>query len=152
MTHTSARIDQSDAFIYRAALLALAAGVTHGIATAQYIRDWWGYGVFFMVVALAEIMLGLVLLIRPWQYDETGGIRAAGTKHARTLFVLGVVGCGMLIVLYLVTRTVGIPLLGPLAGRVEPVTLLGVASKIVELALVIHLVTLIRQIDTNRVG
>jgi len=49
-----------------------------------------------------------------------------------------------LISLYVVTRTVGLPPVGPLAGETEPVGALDLLSKSIEIGLVIILSVLLR--------
>lgn len=132
-----------------AAGLSLAAGLVHGAAAADHTAEWWGYGAFFFGAALAQGLYALLLLLRPWQYDETGGHRAAGDPVAlqgdRLAYRLGVAGNLAIIGLYVVTRTLGIPWFGPDAGEVEPVTPLGLLSKALELALVGCLLALLRR-------
>lgn len=129
---------------YRAAILSFIAALVHGIAMIQYFRDWWGYGVFFVVAVMAQIMYGVVLLVKPWQYDETGGIRASGTGNARTLYVAGLIFTVALIALYFITRTFGIPMMGPMAGKVEPFDLLGLTAQGIHIVLALHLYALAR--------
>ena len=146
MTNVSAELDRAAGQAYGAAALSLAAGIVHGIATTEYWAWWWGYAAFFLYAALAQIVYGLVLIMQPWRYDETGGLRTSGASRARPVFVLGVVGNGLIILLYIITRTVGIPFFGPGAGLVLPVTPLSLVSKTIEVALVVYLVFLIRRV------
>jgi hypothetical protein len=57
-----------------------------------------------------------------------------------SLYVAGIAGNVAVIVLYVVTRTIGIPLLGPEAGVVEDFSLISVLSKVAEVAIVALLV------------
>jgi hypothetical protein len=134
---------------YRAAALSMVAGVVHGIAMAQYMPQWWGYGIFFVVAALAQVIYGVVLLIKPWQYDETGGIRESGTGSARITYVIGLLMTLTFIVLYLITRTVGVPLMGPMAGQVEPFDPLGLFAQVIHAVLALHLWVLVRYTGTT---
>jgi hypothetical protein len=134
---------------YLAAGLSVAAGIIHGIATAEYMGIWWGYSVFFIVAAAAQIAYGLLLLLQPWRYDETGGIRASGTGYAKSIYLLGAIGDAAIVTLFVTTRTIGILFIGPLAGNVEPVTLLGALAQVIHLVLIFQLVLLIRWIDTT---
>jgi hypothetical protein len=133
-----------DSVNYRAAALSMLAGVVHGIATVYYLPAWWGYGIFFIVAALGQVAYGGVLLFKPWQYDETGGIRVSGTGNARTFYMAGLILTIAFIALYLITRTLGVPLMGPLAGVVEPFDPLGLLTQAIHVVLAIHLYALAR--------
>jgi hypothetical protein len=114
--------------VYAAAALSLVAGLIHAWAMPEHARAWWGYGAFFLVVAIAQVFLSDALLYRP----------------QRRLFLAGVMGNLAVITLYVVTRTVGIPFFGPHAGAVEEMGMIDLLSIVVELALVSTLVVLLR--------
>jgi hypothetical protein len=133
-----------DRLLRWAAFASLAAGMSHGLNIQEHLNEWWGYGLFFLFAAAGQVVYALVLIVRPWQYDETGG-RRDGARQARWLYLAGIAANCFFIVLYLVTRTVGIPFLGPAAGQVEPVSLLGVLTKLTEAALVACLFALVRR-------
>lgn len=114
----------------------------HGINVQEHLREWWGYGLFFLFAAAAQVVFALILLVRPWRYDETGGLRD-GDSHARPFYLAGAIANSFFVLLYALTRTSGIPFFGPRAGRVEPVTLLGVLTNLLEVALVGCLVCII---------
>jgi hypothetical protein len=130
---------------YLAAGLSIGAALVHGAVTPEHLSEWWGYGLFFIIAAMAQGLYGVVLLLQPWRYDEAGNIREGGDRYAQTYYILGVGGNAAIIALYIVTRTVGIPFFGPEAGEVEPITPIGLMSKIIEAALIGCLVGLIRQ-------
>ncbi len=113
---------------YVAAALALAAALIHVWVFPRHYAEWWGYGAFFLVVALAQVLLSDALLYRP----------------RRSLFVLGIAGNLAVIALYVATRTVGIPFFGPHAGDVEDVGMIDLTSVIAEVALVAALALLLR--------
>ncbi len=113
---------------YAAAVLSLVAGAVHLWGMPHHYAEWWGYGAFFLVVALGQVLLSDGLLYRP----------------RRRLFLMGIVGNLAVITVYLATRSVGIPLFGPHAGDVEGIGVVDLAATIVESALVIGLVTLTR--------
>ncbi|MGH9040241.1 MAG: hypothetical protein ACRDZ3_08420 [Acidimicrobiia bacterium] len=120
----------------QAGALSVAAGVGHGLVAPEHLREWWGYGLFFALAATGQVFFGAVLLAAPWRYDETGGHLPEGTGPERAMCLLGIVGNAAVIVLYLVTRTVGVPFLGPDAGRVEPFGAGGLVTTAFEAALV----------------
>jgi hypothetical protein len=62
--------------------------------------------------------------------------------------IAGIVGNSAIILLYLVTRTIGIPFFGPEAGEIEEVSLLDVGATVAEAMLVVALgVLLLRQLS-----
>ena len=105
------------------------AGFIHLMAAPEHFALWWGYGLFFLVAAAAQIVYGVVLAL---DEPSLGWLKA------------GLLGNSVIIGLYLVTRTVGIPLVGPARGGVEPVGLVDVISKAAELGLVVSLVMMYR--------
>ena len=104
-------------------LSAIAAGV-HMLASPQHFEEWWGYGLFFIVAAAAQALYAIVLVLRPL---------------TRRLFMVGLVGNVGIVILWLITRTVGIPIFGPEAGVVEEISTVDTVSKVVELALIVCL-------------
>ncbi|GBC87269.1 hypothetical protein HRbin12_01272 [bacterium HR12] len=142
---------------FRAALawLSIAAGLIHSANVREHLEEWWGYGVFFLLAAVVQIGYGIVFLVRPWRWDERGGVRtdAGAVGHADRRFVL--IGIGLnapLIALWAVTRTVGIPFLGPEAGEVEPITGVSVLTKLLEAGLIVSGVWYLRATRAPRPG
>ncbi len=91
--------------LYAAAGLSLGAALIHAWVMPEHFHEWWGYGTFFLIVALAQWFYAFALL--RWPTPLT--------------FLLGIVGHLAIIGLYIVTRTAGIPLFGPHAGEVEDI-------------------------------
>ncbi|MCC6179858.1 MAG: hypothetical protein IT305_31480 [Chloroflexi bacterium] len=109
--------------------LSIVAGLIHLWVTPPHATEWWGYGLFFAIVALAQLAYGSLWL----------GI-GLDAGRLRELTAAGIVGHQALLVLYLVTRTSGIPFLGPHAGAVESVGLIDIVSRSVEVVLMVQLV------------
>ncbi len=103
MSAGSLATGRSNTTVYAVAVLSLLAAAIHLWAAPEHFEEWWGYGVFFLAAAGAQGMYALVLL------------RWSG----RSLFILGIAGNLSIVILWLVTRTSGIPLFGPHAGEVE---------------------------------
>lgn len=120
-----AHLDRN-AFVGIAAVLSLLAGYIHLLVMPEHFKEWWGYGIFFLVIAVAQTVYAGAILFRP----------------QRALLAIGIVGNLVLILFWLWTRTVGIPPVGPGAGEREAIASIDLASKAVELALVITLVVL----------
>ena len=119
---------------YAAAALSLSAALIHAWVIPEHFGEWWGYGAFFLVVAVAQAYLSDGLLYRP----------------RPRLFLAGIVGNLAVVALYGATRTVGIPFFGPHAGEVEQVRVIGVASVVAEVALVAALALLLRSPASGR--
>ncbi|MCA1812980.1 MAG: hypothetical protein LC624_03395 [Halobacteriales archaeon] len=131
------------------------AGLIHVVNAPEHLGEWWGYGLFFLFASVAQFWFALGLLA-DWHAREPGlaapelagrvgtrGFVLLGSAP-RTWHALGVAGNASIVLLYVVTRTVGIPPFGPAAGEVEPLTPLGVASKAFELVLIALLLTMLR--------
>jgi hypothetical protein len=103
-----------------------AAGV-HFVVMPDHFEESWLYGSFFLVAALAQLGYSAWLLARP----------------SRELLIAGVVGNLSVVVLWLVTRTIGIPL-GPAAGDVEPFGGLDLLAAVFELTTVVGGIVAIR--------
>ena len=103
-----------------AAALSLLVAPMHLWVVPEHLEKWWGYGAFFVVLAVAQGLYGLGLLRRP----------------SRRFLLLGVAGNLAVAILWLVTRTTGIPLLGPHAGVVERVGVLDLACTLAEVGIV----------------
>lgn len=132
--------------------LSIAAGVGHVLVAPEHLREWWGYGLFFALAAVGQVFFGALLLAAPWRYDETGGLAPERTRPVRALCLLGIMANSLVILLYTVTRTVGVPFLGPAAGDVEPLGAGGVVTTLFEAALVGVLVALWRSPAAGETG
>jgi hypothetical protein len=119
-------------WLYSAAVLSSATGLIHMWFAPEHFEEWIGYGLFFVISSTAQIIYALVLLA--W-------------KPTRSWLLAGIFGNTFIILLYIVTRTLGIPV-GPEAGMVEPLGILDVLSKIIEIALIACLIELL-QIQTT---
>ena len=108
-----------------ASLSGLAAGIHLSVAP-EHFDEWWGYGTFFVLAALGEVALVVALAVRPRAWVVQAGIW----------------GSVVTMLMYLLSRTSGIPL-GPAAGAVEAVELPGLAATAAEGALVIVLCRLL---------
>lgn len=114
--------------LWLASALSLLAALIHLSAAPDHFEDWWGYGAFFLIVAGIQGAYGVALLCRVSQ----------------SLLLLGIGGNLALIFFYIITRTAGVPFLGPHAGEVEPIGAIDLACKVAEFALIITLLTLAR--------
>ena len=118
-----------------AGALAIAAGAAHGGLTPVHMSEWWGYGVFFLAATAAQALLGLALLLDAFEEEE----------FRRRMYVVGLVGSALIAAMYVVSRTVGVPLAGPAQGEVESFEALGVATTLAEVGTVALLALLLRR-------
>lgn len=119
---------RSKTWLYAAAGLSVMAGLLHLLVMPEHFEEWLGYGLFFLIVALAQLVYAVLLLRRP---------------ASRALLVAGIVGNALIVGFWAFTRTVGVPL-GPAAGEVEAIGVVDTVSKLAELALIGCLVLLLR--------
>ncbi|MGQ0534582.1 MAG: hypothetical protein ACT4PT_00725 [Methanobacteriota archaeon] len=117
-----------------AAVLSFLAGGIHVVAAPEHAAEWWGYGVFFFFAAAAQGFYAILLVLEPWKHAG-GTVRPDWPRRARGAYGAGIVGNVLVVLLYLQSRTLGVPF-GPEAGEVEPVTPIGIASKVTEVLLV----------------
>ncbi|MDP9225864.1 MAG: hypothetical protein M3P18_18890 [Actinomycetota bacterium] len=122
----SLRIEENDALV-AVALLSMAAGFIHAAVVRQHLREWWLYGVFFAVSAVAQVVWASVALRRP----------------SRRLIVAGAVGNAAVVALWLITRVSGLPV-GPEPWTPEAVGFLDVVASLFEILLVAVAVMLLR--------
>jgi hypothetical protein len=112
--------NRSKMILYAAAVCSLLAALIHLWVMPEHFEEWWGYGTFFLVSAVAQGLYCAALLRWP----------------RRPLLLLGVGGNLSIIALYFLTRTVGIPFFGPHAGEVEGIRMLDLSATAAELALI----------------
>ena len=125
------------AVLLPAAAMSLFAALVHLWATPEHLSEWWGYGAFFLAAALAQGVYAAALLRRP----------------SRRLLLAGILGNSSIVLLYLATRTLGVPPVGPKAGEVETVGLLDACATLSEVVLVGALgVLLFWRLVRERVG
>lgn len=130
-----------------AASLSLTAALIHAMVMPEHFREWWGYGFFFLIVALAQAVYGAALMMLALRMPSFGALDNLREHWTPAFYVAGIVGNIAILVLYIMTRTAGIPI-GPAAGEIEPLSILSVVSKMLELALAGCLVPLL--VETRR--
>ncbi len=130
--------------LYWAASLSILTLVAHAIDAPDHLKEWWVYATIFIIAGAAQFFYGIALFFQPWRYDESGGVRKDAERYARPYYILGIVLDAFVIILYLITRTTGMPFLGPDAV-VEPVTALSLLPIAVGIPLMYVLVLLLRR-------
>ena len=117
------------------AALSLLAAMIHLWVMPEHFEEWWGYGTFFLISALAQGLYAPGLLLWP----------------NRVILLAGVAGNLAIVILWLVTRTSGIPLFGPHAGEVENVGTLDLVCTFAEVGIIAGLGLLtMRDLPTER--
>ena len=119
--------DRPRGVLFMVAALSLVAGLIHLWVMPEHFEEWWGYGVFFLVAAVAQVVYVPLQLRWPNQI----------------VLLLGITGNSAIVLLYLLTRVVGIPLFGPEAGEVEGVGVIDVCATSSEAAIVVALGALV---------
>ena len=115
--------DRPSGVLYTVAALSLLAALIHLWVTPEHFEEWWGYGTFFLVAAVAQVVYVPVLLNWP----------------NRNILLFGIAGNSAIVLLYLLTRVVGIPLFGPEAWEVEGVGIIDLCATTSEVAIVVAL-------------
>jgi hypothetical protein len=109
-----------------AVVLSLATGWVHLAYAESHFESWWGYGVFFVGVGLGQGLLGAALLCRP----------------TARVALIGVVGNLGVVLMYVVSRTDGVPL-GPHANVAEKATTVDLLTTAGEIVLVVVLLAML---------
>ena len=123
----SAGAGEIDAAVYGAAYLSLAAALVHLWSVPLQSVLWWGYGLLFAAIGLAQGTYAVALLRRPTQ----------------GLFLVGIWPGLALFSLYVVWYTHGIPF-GPHTGMPMDPDATHVAGALAQLGTTIALTTLLR--------
>jgi hypothetical protein len=114
--------------------LSAVAGLIHVKAVADHASHYWLFGVLFGVVALAQIGLAVAL----WR-----------TAVSDRLLVAAAVMTAGVIVVWLVSRTVGLPI-GPWAGEAEAFGVSDVIATLIEVVFIAVVSAIVR--PDGRVG
>jgi hypothetical protein len=115
------------------ALFSLGAGVVHAVVIESHFSEYWLFGVFFAVLAFLQAAWALAVILRP----------------SRRLLIWGAVGNGIVVAVWLITRTLGVPL-GPEAGSTEAVGFVDAAATVFEVLLVAGVGALLAPRVVNR--
>ena len=92
-----------------AAMGGLGAGAVHLLVAPEHFQEWWGYGGFFLALATFQTLYSLGL-----------AAPAELVPRREAYLLVGITANLLVLGLYAVTRTRGIPLFGPHAGELEP--------------------------------
>ncbi|MBI4302059.1 MAG: hypothetical protein HY664_05595, partial [Chloroflexi bacterium] len=119
-------------FRIMAVLFSLGSAVVHLAVAPEHFTEWWGYGWFFLVVAVLQGFYAMGLVVRKGRLVTAPWYLIFGI--AFNLWVAG---------FYSITRTLGVPLFGPHAGHVEVIEAIDISSKTLELGTAVALSALL---------
>ena len=108
------------------ALLSAASGAIHSAVSAEHFQEALIYGAFFLAASTSQAAWAALLVYRP----------------TRSLLIAGAIGNAATIILWTLTRTVGLPF-GPQPWQPETIGTLDVTSTLLELAIVLGVATLL---------
>lgn len=104
---------------YAVASAATGAAAIHYAVAAEHFEEWWGFGLFFVLSAVAQLVCAVVVV----------------STRSQLVIWLGVIGNAAIVVLWIVTRTVG-TLVGPEPATPEPIGLADSVATAFELTIV----------------
>jgi hypothetical protein len=105
-----------------AAVAAASAGAAaiHAIVVPEHVEEWWAFGLFFLLIGVAQLVWAVMVVRSP----------------SRSVLWLGVLGNAAIVLLWIVTRTVG-TLVGPEPHTPEPVGLADASATAFEVVIVV---------------
>jgi hypothetical protein len=89
------------------ASLSFGAAAVHVAVIGGHFREFWLFGLFFVIVATVQVLWGVLVLVHP----------------SGRIYALGTLGTSLLVLVWVASRTVGVPI-GPEAGSPEQVGVL----------------------------
>jgi hypothetical protein len=130
-----ARRPPAGVVLLAAGLCTSGAAAIHFAVTNEHFNEWWGYGLFFFFAGWVQLLWAAI----------------AVRVHSRPLLAIGLVGNASVVVLWIVTRTVGLPF-GPEPGAAESLGWAdGISSAFEAAAALCCLVLLLRPLAALRV-
>jgi hypothetical protein len=105
---------------YSVASASTGAAAIHYAVAAEHFEEWWAFGLFFVASAVAQLVWAVVVV----------------ASRSRPLIWFGVIGNAAIVVLWIVTRTVG-TLVGPEPATPEPIGLADSIATAFELTIVV---------------
>ena len=136
---------RADTMIWVAAGLSLFAGVVHWAVSPGYLAYWWGYGFFFIIAGICQIAYALGIFAMQAFAPPAGEAERSSEPPRHAIYLLGALGKAAIVALYIVTRTIGVPFVGPAEDVVLPLTPESVAVTLAEIVLIVILFSLARR-------
>ena len=113
--------------LYSVALLTLGVAAIHFAAAADHMPEYVPWGVFFIGLGIAQVTMAIAVVAAP----------------SRRLFIAAAVGTAAVIGLWLISRTVGVPI-APQPWHPEPAGLLDFMATVLETISIVLFLLLIR--------
>ena len=126
--------------VWLAAALAAFASLAFAFASPAHVEDGWEYRGFFLAVAVAEMALGVALLVWSWRTEPLSG---RDLRVARGAVEFGAIVAAASVMVYVVTWVTGVGHEGhsPETIAAGP-AVLDLVTKVAEVALLVVLVRL----------
>lgn len=126
--------------IWLAAGLSTFASLAFALAAPEHVEDGWEYRGFFLAVAVAEMALGVALIVWSWRTEPLSG---RDLRVAREAVVIGAIVAAASVMVYVVTSVTGVQHAGhsPETIAAGP-AVLDIVTKVAEVALVAVLIRL----------
>jgi hypothetical protein len=112
---------------YIVALLSLGAAAIHATVIGEHLKQYSLFGAFFVVVAALQVAWGALVVAR----------------LSATVYLAGALGNGLVVALWVVSRTTGLPL-GPEPWSAEGVSVIDAMATAYEVVAVVGVVVLLR--------
>ena len=114
-------------FVAVAAAATAGAGVIHLSVIQEHLEEFWLFGVFFVASGIIQLAWAVAILVRP----------------SRPLLLVGVVGNALIAAVWLMSRTVGLPL-GPEVWTPEEAGSIDLAATGLQIAAILFVLTVLR--------
>jgi len=101
------------------AIGSVCAALVHVAVMPDHFRQSAWYGSFFLAAAISQVVFAVAVVVRP----------------TRRVVIAGIAGCSLVVVLWLITRLVGVPI-GPDNGATESFGLLDILASVAEIAVI----------------
>ena len=118
---------------FAVAVASAGAAAIHFAVIDQHVAEYWLFGLFFVVVALAQLAWVVAVVSNP----------------THMVYVVGALGNALIAVTWVISRTAGLPF-GPDAGEPEPVGIADVVSTAFEVGVVVGTLLLLRGLELRR--
>lgn len=113
---------------YVVALLTLGAAAIHAAVIGEHFRQYTLFGVFFVMVAALQVAWGALVVGRP----------------SATVYVAGALGNALVVALWVIARSTGLPL-GPELWSAEEITVIDAVATMYEVVAVVGALVLLRR-------